>query len=273
MAYSNNYNYMYGFGLLDDLHNFYPEMLYDETLFPDRRFGWFRHRTSTLFPEVYVRQQNMYRIYHAANRQAQFTEWVNSQQPTPATPVRPTTIPRTAPNAPARRTFMRTQGDDLSPEMDILTALFTVPTTTTTARISNNLFGSADLLSILTNHLNFQDVVVIPTIDQINAGSRSVDHEDIPADVTCAICQEHTVAGNQPVPWRRLHCSHQFHSTCIIPWFQRNVHCPVCRADVRTPPRAAAGTGETGLDHDDMSTSTTSSPTSVSPTPPEHPAP
>jgi hypothetical protein len=33
---------------------------------------------------------------------------------------------------------------------------------------------------------------------------------------------------------RRLNrCGHTFHTTCIDTWFQRNVHCPVCRHDIR----------------------------------------
>jgi hypothetical protein len=28
-------------------------------------------------------------------------------------------------------------------------------------------------------------------------------------------------------------CHHTFHKSCIDTWFQENVHCPVCRHDIR----------------------------------------
>ena len=349
---------MYGFSLLDDLHNFFPEILYDETLFPDQHFGWFRHRTSMLFPSIFSRQMNTYRIYNSAERQHMFNTWVYSQaigiQPhqaaahtvpaapsapsvppaytvpaapsVPAAPTAPVSIAATIrpialqystpsrtysqaaaaapatvtatsagrvtdniaanmlmrmaldeglapqtpqrppsavlPNAPRRGVTGRTT--QLGSDMDILTALLTIPTTPNlplNINTVNSLFGSTDLLSLLTNSMNFQDVLVIPTINQIEAASRIIEHADIAADENCAICQEHTIPGHQS-PWRRLHCSHQFHTSCIMPWFQRNVHCPVCRADVRDLGSARADDHDSHDSHDDqdsrsdMSTST-----------------
>jgi hypothetical protein len=346
---------MYGFGLLDDLHNFYPEILYDETLFPDQRFGWFRHRTSTLFPSIFSRQINTYRIYNAAERQHMFNTWINSQAigiqtryqsvaptaavpaatvpavpavpaapadhtvpavpaaatattasiasirpiatllystPSPATvtatsparvtdntaanilmrmaldeglaPQTPQRTPSAAmPNPPSRRgvTGRTTQ---FASDIDILSALLTIPTTTHMPRNANplnplnplnSLFGANDLLSLLTTSMNFQDVLVIPTLNQIEAASLIIEHADVAADENCAICQEHTIPGQQS-PWRRLHCSHQFHTSCIMTWFQRNVHCPVCRADIRDIGSTQADDQDDRETRSDMSTST-----------------
>lgn len=263
MAYTNTYVHMYGFGLLDDLHNFFPEILYDETLFPDQRFGWFRHRTTTLFPSIFTRQMNMYRIYNSASRQEMFQSWVNSQTigvqqapvqattvPTTSTPpisrpsapitppARVASIPRSIPDPPVRRTtYSRTT---LGNDLDVLTALFTIPTTTTNNRYTNPVFGTNDLLSLLTNSLTFQDVPVVPTFEEIEAASQIVPHSEIPNEVNCAICQEHTYPNE--TSWRRLGCSHEFHVSCITPWFARNVHCPVCRADIREMSHASATT-------------------------------
>lgn len=361
MAYANNYTYMYGFSLLDDLHNFFPEILYDESIFPEQRFSWFRHRASSLFPNTFTRQMNMYRIYNAVERQRMFQEWVNSQaigiasqQPhqqqntwvnnppppqipapnqtnTPAVPSAAAPLPSTTPSAASvagaaslrpvatlryatpTRTYsqaaaaagtldeiqnsaanilmrmsepLATQTPQRVPpsiqptapirrngvtggraaatfgsDVDILTALFTLPTVpsnnTRTTPTINSLFGANEILSLLTNGLNFQDVLVVPTLDQIEAASRIILHDNIPADENCAICQEHSIPGQQS-PWRRLHCSHQFHTACIMPWFQRDVHCPVCRADIRDlGGDAGTGTGGTGAStpSDDMSLS------------------
>lgn len=324
MAYANNYTYMYGFSLLDDLHNFFPEILYDDTLFPEQRFGWFRHRTSTLFPTVFTRQMNMYRIYSAGERQRMFNEWIHSQTigiasqqqqqqqtqaqsaaaaaTTPAATAAPPAVlrpvstlrytsptrtysqaantldeiqtsaanillrmsesaapPQTPqrPPAPIQPTAPQRRGVSgraaaLESDIDVLTALFSLPTipinnATRTSPTINSLFGANEILSLLTNSLNFQDVLVIPTTSQIEAASRIILHIDVPADENCAICQEHTIPGQQS-SWRRLHCSHQFHTSCIMSWFQRDVHCPVCRSDIRE-------LGESETPRDDMSMS------------------
>ena len=77
----------------------------------------------------------------------------------------------------------------------------------------------------------YDDVPVVPTVAEINNGSRLVASADVPSDALCTICQEHGTGTNS---WRQLNCSHRFHSDCILPWFERNAQCPVCRADIRT---------------------------------------
>lgn len=93
---------------------------------------------------------------------------------------------------------------------------------------------SVDLSDLLT------PVPVVPTREQLYAAS-IVSSIEPPADITCAICQDHeppTDAGLQSGrsngEWRILrHSSHRFHRSCIDQWFQQNVHCPVCRHDIR----------------------------------------
>jgi hypothetical protein len=75
----------------------------------------------------------------------------------------------------------------------------------------------------------WQDVIVAPTNDQIAAGSELMEHSAIPEDTNCAVCMER----GESQQWRKLHCTHLFHKSCIDTWFQRNAHCPVCRADIR----------------------------------------
>jgi hypothetical protein len=75
-----------------------------------------------------------------------------------------------------------------------------------------------------------QSVPVYPTGREIeNASTTFITTEQ--QDDNCAICQD-VIESNQSV--RRLtHCSHYFHEICIDTWFQRNVHCPTCRHDIR----------------------------------------
>jgi len=82
------YETVYGFSTLDELHNFMPEVLYDETMFPNEMLDYFRHRIGTLFQTTFTRQQHVYNIYMAEARRAAFNEWRRTRNPnTPAPPV------------------------------------------------------------------------------------------------------------------------------------------------------------------------------------------
>ena len=52
----------------------------------------------------------------------------------------------------------------------------------------------------------------------------------------CSICQD-TYTDGQAI--RSLnHCNHEYHRGCIDVWFQGNVHCPICRWDIREDEQA-----------------------------------
>jgi len=87
------YETVYGFSTLDELHNFMPELLYDESMFQNEMVNYFRHRMSSLFNPVYVRQQNIYNIYMAQARRTAFNEWRNSRRVQSATPSPPAGVP------------------------------------------------------------------------------------------------------------------------------------------------------------------------------------
>jgi hypothetical protein len=84
----------------------------------------------------------------------------------------------------------------------------------------------------------FEDVPVTPSQLDVESASLLCDLDRIPADTNCAICQDR----GEVTPWRRLNCGHAYHRACIDPWFERNVVCPVCRADIRTLAAAATAT-------------------------------
>lgn len=87
----------------------------------------------------------------------------------------------------------------------------TLPRTTTTTRFSD-------------------PVLVTPTAEQVEAGSTLRTSLGL-VDLSCAVCQQAVTEGE--IIRRLLHCNHQYHKDCIDTWFQRNVHCPVCRHDIR----------------------------------------
>ena len=93
-----------------------------------------------------------------------------------------------------------------------------------------NRLYSTDTVLIQAVQEPLENVIVRPTQAQIE---RSTTVVSITAnyDDNCAICQDELVAGQT---LRSInHCSHIFHQTCIDTWFQRNVRCPSCRFDIR----------------------------------------
>lgn len=229
----NGYQTLYGFNMLDEAHNFMPELLYDEQLFPQVPLMWIRHRLRTLFPTVFVRQQNLYTMYQSAERRTAFNRWYNTiETPAPPNIAIPTvtasmTTPIRSPPAvvspPHVRGARRARHDPIAEFTNIgLTSL-----------ILEGLINNTPTTNFMfdTHH----DVPVLPTARQISAGSTSVSLTDVPTDTACAVCQER---GDDAEEWRKLHCGHFFHNRCIVQWFERGAFCPVCRADVREPPAA-----------------------------------
>jgi len=87
------YETVYGFSTLDELHNFMPEVLYDETMFPNEMVNYFRHRMSTLFQPTFTRQQHIYNIYMAQARRAAFEEWRRNRNRNNTVPAPPAGVP------------------------------------------------------------------------------------------------------------------------------------------------------------------------------------
>ena len=79
----------------------------------------------------------------------------------------------------------------------------------------------------------FSDVVVRPTTQQISAATRELQFSEIvePSNTRCPITQQDFNPNDTVIQIR--HCGHIFHSQQINRWWQRNVHCPVCRHDIR----------------------------------------
>ena len=241
MAFNPNvYEHIYGFDIFDTIHNFFPEIMYDETLFVGDMNNWMRHRMNILFPAMYSRNQNLYRIYRSAPIREEYNNWrlgtatnevlhTFPQQPSPVQFSRvPVRTPR-SPTQPSRRSNVPVNPPRIerysrvvrtSPENIVVSILS-----------SSNLFPDIQESSRLWNRLG-EDVEVAPTAEQITAASELMSHAEMPNETVCAICQDHESQSSLE-NWRQLHCHHAFHLSCIDSWFQRNVHCPVCRKDIR----------------------------------------
>jgi hypothetical protein len=98
-----------------------------------------------------------------------------------------------------------------------------------------------NLFDALLSGLPMTNVIVRPTSQQINAAT-TISTVSAPVNDVCAVCQDGYEVGNEK---RSLNvCHHSFHRGCIDTWFQENVHCPVCRHDIREPATTALATAE-----------------------------
>lgn len=239
-------NNIYPIQLLNDLHNWYPDVLYNP--------GRFRNVQDLL---EYIRQgadMNPYtrglQFYNARQRSG-YPE-VAASRPAHAphgSDIRTGSAVSTGPAAAASATFPISQNvqpqirarfhsvpisSSFSVDNDGVTTIFdNIPMSSMAATsILNQLFSPG----ILQNFLN-QTVIVSPSEEDI-ARATAVSTVLNTQDDICTICQEAIEEGQS---MRKInHCNHYFHQDCIDTWFQGNVHCPTCRYDIRDTPTTAA---------------------------------
>lgn len=249
---SHDYEQVYYVGLLDDLHNFFPAILYDY-----RRFSTGHEIISYIQQQMNEHFNTFDRARRAYERQHGFTTihmGTTGQRmivtPVPQTrPTQPVPAPR-----PQVAVGMTTETIDLTPlftnnlrrqttggglgarvpggDLEEVTAEFGIP------NMLGGATGGGGILDQLANLLTraAEPVVVAPTPQQIErATTIRVPYSTEEAEHTaCAICQDPLMAETDVRPLREItHCEHIFHQTCIDRWFQRNVRCPVCRFDIR----------------------------------------
>lgn len=235
----SGYETLYGIGLLDDLHNYFPAVLYDTSRF---------RTVQSLLHYIQTNARNRFDLYSFGQRHYLSASLDSSQEeqdsPPPLIPPRdlsaasvPVAAQRRAapaslnipphPPAPASSFDPRISAhielvqDDLGFDTQSLSLL----------NLLNVLGTLPSLNSVRQNRYpaNFMEPVVVrPTPEQIERGStRSFP----PEDTVCAICQD-SIPVNQMA--RRLtSCGHTFHISCIDTWYQRDVRCPTCRHDIR----------------------------------------
>lgn len=239
----SNYVRHYDVGLLDDLHNFFPAILYEPERFSSvrdllayvqsqarNRFDLFSAGARAYQPPT-NRTEGNFRAAQAAAARAR-----RQEAPVPVAPPQQR-MDNSGSAQPAQRTSSTNETYMLN---SVLNSFLGTQAPGITSLL-NRTTPANDLFSImLTETLTpsygwtvpsnaMEPVVVRPTADQIAAGS-AIEIVDAEEEM-CAICQDEMPAGSQA---RCLTaCDHRFHVGCIDTWFGRNVHCPVCRHDIR----------------------------------------
>jgi hypothetical protein len=263
MSSRTRYEDYYGVSMLDDMHNFFPDLLYNN--------GRFRSIES-VFAYINSQMNENFNLYSMARsrlgrnvrpRVAQQTQAPAERTTTERTPVEQTPAPRnsyfddmmhigigsqrvaqpaTPPMTQPRRAT--TVPSMLFPGLEVISSEYIIPPVTGTggataalASIASLLTGgdmtSRNLMDAFAGIPGFSEPVPVrPTRHQITAATT----EEIVAEgeeslETCPICQDEIAIGTT----MRIinHCDHSFHKECIDVWFSQNVHCPVCRHDIR----------------------------------------
>lgn len=269
MSFSSSHQTIYGVQLLDELHNYFPDVLYGAPgrfSNVDDLLGYIRDRVRQRF-DLYSYGRALAMPLVADGGSAPSPHAPGGSGATNAPPASgaassssaaSTTPPpannNSTPNAPIRRQ----QVQRISRQGPLSTATILTSQSGLNSINPMSLFGTAlsfeendlfenlmgtdplvtNLLSQFINPItrppsNFAaPVVVRPTAAQIEAASEITTLQGESDDV-CTICQDGYVAN---VSVRRLNaCGHRFHQACIDPWFATNVRCPVCRHDIREP--------------------------------------
>lgn len=215
------YETLYGMGLLDDLHNYFPALLYQPERFLNVQqvLHYIQEQTRNRFDLFSLGQ----REYRGANHSVHLNTTTSDISGGAAIP-NSNLLNRVPPNPTGNTiSYMFNLNPDQEEEEIALTTqlvrtLLTLPLTTH-GRVSG---GDMDAF--------LQPIVIHPTAEQITANT-TVGNLVSNTEYTCAVCQDVLQADQEG---RKLNtCGHWFHKNCIDTWLGRNVHCPVCRHDIR----------------------------------------
>jgi len=224
---------IFNVGLLDDLHTYFPDILYNPGRF-----------TTVQELLTYIQDQTRAR-FNLFDRGRRLAGGVTPQpqpsvvgqpqpQPTPQPSVvgQPTAQPsiiRPPTTQPIRQSDT---GGTSRTHLRYTLPLSSIPTSTLWLDdyvLHNN--SSTNLLNLLFSGLNNQEPVIVhPTRAEIEAAT-TVETTTTALEDPCAICQE--AMGSGSIVRKINDCQHTFHKSCIDTWFQRSVNCPNCRTDIR----------------------------------------
>jgi len=245
---ADRYERVYDVNLLDDLHNYFPALLYNQDLFqtvPDV-LGYIRQRTMRRF-NLFDYGRRQYEagapmagapMAHQPMAGAPMAHQTMAHQPraymaprapmtqTAGQPVRVQPPPARAPMAATRFTSV----NDLTTLIPLLERL---------EQLGLGAQPPTDILPVRAGLRRgplaglYEDVVVHASQDVINGASTETTlAEDL--EDNCAICQDRMRQGE--LVRKLTACSHEFHRACIDNWLLRSsVMCPTCRHDIRQP--------------------------------------
>lgn len=199
-----NYEHYYNITLLDDLHNYFPDILYAD----NNRF----RSVNDLLEYIRSQTREQFDLFSSARRNRTRNNTIPQiQERNIDNQIRITFNTEDiidSPTSPLNQINEDNINTLLGPLTNIVNLLYPVNTP--------------------TNRNFLQPVVVSPTQEQITNATSIVELST--NTEICIICQDTMSDGSI----RRInHCRHTFHDICIQRHFNNSVRCPICRFDIR----------------------------------------
>ena len=212
----SEYQRYYNIGILDDLHNYFPNILYSSEFDNNDLVSYIRSQARNRF-DLFTRATNR---HNTSNNMPTTRVHVDERHLS------------TNMNDTIRISYTATPHNDeieSTPLHDdsLLNPLATLLTAALYPQTNAMMFPTLRRQPATSF---MEPVVVRPTRQQINSGSSIVEVTNNTDN--CAICQESLNQDNRQV--RRFNvCHHMFHDNCISAWLNGSVRCPTCRHDIR----------------------------------------
>jgi hypothetical protein len=235
---SDEYQRIYHVGLLDDLHNYFPSLLYRPQLFRNVEdvLHYIQQRTAARF-NLFEMGRNQFLNSESRSMTDRFVR------------------PRTIIPEPMVDTNIQVEVDLDNPLSTALDTFLRNLIVQEAPAVSPIRFGGRNGRGGLRGMgvrgaTPFQDVIVHATQAQIDAAScvYPAEAQYVERGEVCTICQDRIQLGEEV---RHLNaCRHDYHRACIDTWLlRRSVLCPTCRHDIRDlngPPSARPSPQITG---------------------------
>jgi len=202
------YQHVYNVGLLDDIHNYFPALLYDQGRFQTLPtvFSYIRNQMNTRF--------NLFS--YGASLAARATN---------AAPSVEEDLVASIAGVNVLLQLLRPSGmSGMSGMSEFVPASRLLRTREAQHEAAWAAFRAP--------------VIVAPTEEILTANTQLIVGSDLSSNTVCSICQDSI--GAAEACRRIIACQHTYHRTCIDQWFSRSVFCPSCRHDIRNPNQAEA---------------------------------
>jgi hypothetical protein len=219
----NSYETIYGVGLLDDIHNYFPALLYEQGRFQTLPtvFNYVRNQMNTRF--------NLYS--YGSSRYSQGLARDIPVVPVPFIPSSSVGTTTTLPGGPdlgqLYRGYPQSQITSLN-AANLLLSFLDLGLEGEVSPAARRPFTTNELLASLT------PVIVRPSEEVIHINTQIINGSTVTQGMICTVCQDIIV--HEDTCRRISACGHTYHQNCIDQWFARNVHCPTCRYDIRDGP-------------------------------------
>ncbi len=234
---TDTYHEIYGVQLLDDIHNYLPALLYDTD-----RFHTIGDVLQYVGARAYHYNDEVYTQHlEQARRERQRDDFRRNRGRAVAYPSNESFFTTGGimnsflSRPPLYHTPVGTHFSIVDTLMQFAGSRQRRAQSSTTTTAANAIYMNAPNPTVPLNF--FDSVPIVPTQAQIVAASSictigtDIGLSANLADNLCSICQDNYTTGD--VVRTINHCGHMYHRTCIDRWFLSNVHCPLCRHDIR----------------------------------------